>query len=761
MTQHIDERDKTSLYGAVYFVVGRGTEGGSSSFRLSVAGITVGQSDPAWGKPNRVAANSGYSIGSIQVDLGQRGTWALGETSGRPLRAGERTYVDAIIQESRAYARTHGLPYAQSVESLRADLLSHGNGQGKRSTIRFIDTDTRDSINAWASSDQGKRWIHQNIDYPQVKNATNTALAIMAQDGSHIPQDRRFETICLLAKTANQFPAKLENFSAVLKRGGGYDDLWAEASSIKSRYGYFDGGKAAAFAERYEATFQHPERQEALVRAHRKVAEPDFNPATEAGDADIQSALGAVGRRAGGTRSPMDDGVLRQGERGPEVRALQEKLVTLGVHDASGNPLVPDDSFGGRTKQAVERFQRESGLQPTGVADGETLRALDARIDPLHGFRETSGRLSQYSRLVAGEEGSATRIVDGMPDYLRVDGLAATVKTKSDVDHPAAFDDHRFNMGDRGIGVEVLQHRLAALEYPGQNQQTLVADSRFGPNTQHAVKLFQQAHGLAPTGDADLETLRAIETAFARAERYAPGPSHAASSVEGAKPDDVGRDLRASVPESTEASRVSSGQAAPALSSAKRTDRAEDELPQADDADVRRSQAPPMTEPGHPAYLLFLQAQSAMSKVETAVGMGLTHHEQATLSASVVADALSAKGWNFSGVDHVVPSNRIDPHTGRPESLFIVQGDLDSPAHRRISVNVEQALSQSIEQSSAVAQSVQLARQEALAQEQVRAEAMETDGPRGPFMRMGGRTIGTPSSPGDGGGDGGGGDGGG
>jgi peptidoglycan hydrolase-like protein with peptidoglycan-binding domain len=759
MTQHIDERDKTSLYGAVYFVVGRGTEGGSSSFRLSVAGITVGQSDPAWGKPNRVAANSGYSIGSIQVDLGQRGTWALGETSGRPLRAGERTYVDAIIQESRAYARTHGLPYAQNVESLRADLLSHGNGQGKRSTIRFIDTGTRDSINAWASSAPGKQWIHQNIDYPQVKNATNTALAIMAQHGGHIPQDRRFETICLLAKTANQFPAKLENFSAVLKRGGGYDDLSAEASSIKSRYGYFDGGKAAAFAERYEAVFQNPAHQQALLRAHRKVAGQDFNPSTEAGDADIQSALGAVGRRGGGTRSPMDDGVLRQGERGPEVRALQQKLVALGMEDASGNPLVPDDSFGGRTKQAVERFQRESGLPPTGVADDATLRALNARIDPVQGFRETSERLSQYAQLVAGDDRPTIRIVDGMPDYLRVERPAVAGRLKSDVDQPAAFDDFRFNPGDHGVGVEVLQRRLGALEYPGRDQKPLVADSDFGQNTQHAVRLFQEAHGLAPTGDADLNTLRAIEMAFARGEKYAPATEHSELAVEVAAPDGTVRNLRASVSEQADEIRPHSGQAVLVMSGAKRNGRAEDGLPQDGEAEVTRPLTPVMTESGHPAHLLFLQAQSAMSKVETAPGMGLTQHEQATLSASVVSEALSAKGWNFSDVDHVVLGNRIDPQTGRLETLFVVQGDLDSPAHRRISINVEQALSQSIEQSSAVAQSVQLARQEAMTQEQVRAEAMDTDGPRGPFMRIGGRTMGTPSSPGDGGGDGGGGDG--
>jgi hypothetical protein len=34
-----DTRDAESLAGAVYFIVGRGTEGGPASYRLSIAGL--------------------------------------------------------------------------------------------------------------------------------------------------------------------------------------------------------------------------------------------------------------------------------------------------------------------------------------------------------------------------------------------------------------------------------------------------------------------------------------------------------------------------------------------------------------------------------------------------------------------------------------------------------------------------------------------------------------------------------------------------
>src|SRR5690606_8176318 len=187
--------DLDSLAGALYFVVGRGTEGGSASYRLSIAGVGPGD----WGKVGSVAANSGYSIGTVQVDLGQRGAWPRGAIRQRPLATGERTYVDAIIEESSVYARKHRLPFTVDLPQLREDLLSHGDGRGKRSSITFIDADTRDNINAWASSNEGKQWIHRHIDYPQIRNMAATAVSVLDRNPHSIPDDRRFEAVNILA----------------------------------------------------------------------------------------------------------------------------------------------------------------------------------------------------------------------------------------------------------------------------------------------------------------------------------------------------------------------------------------------------------------------------------------------------------------------------------------------------------------------------------------------------------------------------------
>ena len=75
-------------------------------------------------------------------------------------------------------------------------------------------------------------------------------------------------------------------------------------------------------------------------------------------------------------RGALADGVLRQGERGPEVTKLQEQLNALGFKDAQGKALVPDADFGDKTKQAVEAFQRARGLVDDGVVGKDTFAAL-------------------------------------------------------------------------------------------------------------------------------------------------------------------------------------------------------------------------------------------------------------------------------------------------------------------------------------------------------------------------------------------------
>ena len=365
----LDTHDINAVAGAIYFVVGRATEGGPNSYRLSVAGVASDATDPSWGKVEGVKADSGYSIGAIQVDLGKRGTWALGSTSGAALKPGEQSYVDAIIDEVAKFAKERHLDFTNDRTRLRADLLTHGNGREGRSELVFLEVGTYDTINAWASSERGKPWIHKNIDYPQIKHAAQSAMDLLDKYGKNVSEEHRLEAIAILAKTANQMPSKLKAFEKVLKDGGGYDDLLEEARKIAGRYGYYAGPKAANAAEKYEAASKDPEIAAALDRAQAKVASADFDPSTESKDPDLRKALSVIDH---GVPNP----ILRQGARGNDVVALQTELAKLGFTGAYGRAFAADGAFGPGTRAAVETFQRTHGLKPDGLAGPETLRVL-------------------------------------------------------------------------------------------------------------------------------------------------------------------------------------------------------------------------------------------------------------------------------------------------------------------------------------------------------------------------------------------------
>jgi antibiotic biosynthesis monooxygenase (ABM) superfamily enzyme len=103
--------------------------------------------------------------------------------------------VDGIVEQSSKYAKDHQLEFTQDHAQLRADLLTHGNGEQGRHSLVFIDKDTRDSINAWASSEDGQKWIHKHVDYPQIRNATQTAESMLDKYGNNISEDHRWKRL--------------------------------------------------------------------------------------------------------------------------------------------------------------------------------------------------------------------------------------------------------------------------------------------------------------------------------------------------------------------------------------------------------------------------------------------------------------------------------------------------------------------------------------------------------------------------------------
>lgn len=72
--------------------------------------------------------------------------------------------------------------------------------------------------------------------------------------------------------------------------------------------------------------------------------------------------------------------VLFLGERGADVRLVQEILRTLGYYRG-----VPDGIYGPLTQAAVRAFQRDRGLVPDGIVGPLTYDALQEAFDTVRG----------------------------------------------------------------------------------------------------------------------------------------------------------------------------------------------------------------------------------------------------------------------------------------------------------------------------------------------------------------------------------------
>ncbi|MBP6748222.1 MAG: hypothetical protein KA144_01175 [Xanthomonadaceae bacterium] len=148
-----------------------------------------------------------------------------------------------------------------------------------------------------------------------------------------------------------------------------------------------------------------------------------------------------------------------------------------------------------------------------------------------------------------------------------------------------------------------------------------------------------------------------------------------------------------------------------------------------------------MTDPDHIAHPTWLRAQNAMARVEPSALDGLDAQQRERLTAHLAARVLSDTGTGMTDITRIDPSTRTHPNTGQPLGLIPGQGDPETAHYKRVAVDIARAIATPVERSSDIAKTAMDTREQLQTQTLAQAQAFHQDGPSGPAMRMGGRSL--------------------
>ena len=211
--------------------------------------------------------------------------------------------------------------------------------------------------------------------------------------------------------------------------------------------------------------------------------------------------------------------LLKKGDKGLEVKSLQEKLITRGYSVGS---YGADGDFGQGTHDAVVKFQRDNSLSPDGVvgpATWEVLNGINANLVLRKGDKGPKVKSLQekliargYSVGVSGADGDFGQGThDAVVRFQRDNGLSAdgVVGAKTFYALNANPSGTLLKLGSKGEEVRNLQERLMA---SGYSVGSYGADGDFGQGTHDAVVKFQRDNGLSADGVVGPATWAALGT---------------------------------------------------------------------------------------------------------------------------------------------------------------------------------------------------------------------------------------------------------
>ncbi|MHA7291288.1 Tc toxin subunit A-related protein [Arthrobacter sp. MDT3-24] len=181
--------------------------------------------------------------------------------------------------------------------------------------------------------------------------------------------------------------------------------------------------------------------------------------------------------------------------------------------------------LGGSTSAAISEFQREAGIEPTGVLNQDTVARLNQELERRF-FTDSRTRTAKIHTLlvrvghpVDGEEvktrwfGEVTRAA--LAGFLRAAGLPEDAPLTADVVDRLERDALTARLGTKtqvGNVQRTLLRALRIAKLQAQIDPTELKEKRLGDSSKAAVQAFQDKYGLAATGELDPLTLKRLDT---------------------------------------------------------------------------------------------------------------------------------------------------------------------------------------------------------------------------------------------------------
>ncbi|WP_170843736.1 peptidoglycan-binding domain-containing protein, partial [Luteibacter sp. UNCMF331Sha3.1] len=412
------------------------------------------------------AAQSGFSVGTLQKDLGQD----------------RQATAKALVDAYQAWAeQSTGWPVLSDAEAAAsvADLARNGKAirdQGGRN----IDPSLREQLNAFLTSKGGRDFVHER-DVAQVEHIHKDALAKMVDSVVYrnANTDDQITLTTIVAKAFNQQEAAGKSLFRAMK---------GDRASVRPLANVDD---VLAYVETHHKNYLATGREHALIGA--KVL-------TRLHNADENSPIGRAWREV------LADPLVRPTEIGTDPARPD-----LAAHYTLIKNLFHAPKKAMTFLDALEQGRAHSEGKITGTGfytDGTQVVQWNADGK---GVTFVDGQWATISR----DELGLTRARDGSVDLARVvEGEGRPLLHVEPAVRVATEAVGRaLRPGAQGEDVRQLQEQLMRLGYADAQGRPLHADGDYGPGTQAAVRAFQRDHDLVADGLSGRQTLASVRQA--------------------------------------------------------------------------------------------------------------------------------------------------------------------------------------------------------------------------------------------------------